>query len=115
MLFIEVSLSLITRNKGRRYRWATRNRHLTNRENNHPPNSNRQKSLESIMIHASGHDPTSQHRRRLLHRTHYRDTLRSKAILHHNRAMYHSKAILRNKDIMQGQSHADAEVRGSAV
>ena len=125
-----MSLSLITRYSGRRYRWAARNRHSNNQENNHQ-NSNQQKSVRSMMINVSGHNPTLQRRRRHLKGIHHRDmynhkgTLRNKDTLHLNRdlrrnrdtlhrkvTLHHSKAILRNKDIMLGQPHADAEAPG---
>jgi hypothetical protein len=102
---------------GRSYIWATRNRHSNNQENNHPLNSNQEKSAESIMIRAKGHDPTLQRRRHLQCILSNRGTLdRNRVILLINRGTPLRKGThYLNKDTMLGQSNADAEAHGLAV
>jgi hypothetical protein len=103
----------ISRYLGRRYIWATRNRHSNNQENNHPLNSNQEKSAESIMIRANGHNPTLQRLRHLQCILSNRGTLdRNRGILHLNRGTLLRGTHYLNKDTMLGQSNADAEARG---
>jgi hypothetical protein len=91
---------------------------MGNQENNHPLNSNREKSAESIMIRANDHNPTLQRRRRLQRILSHRATLdRNRGILLHlNRGtLLRKDTHYLNKDTMPGQSHADAEANGLAV
>jgi hypothetical protein len=122
-----MSLSLITRYSGRRSIWTTRNHHPDNQQKNHHLNNNQQnnhlnnnqqKSMRSMMINMSGHNPTLQLRRRLLQGIHHKGIRRRNKDIHHkdfhrgirrkvtllrHKDMYHSKDTLRHRDTMQGQ------------